>query len=195
MRSSLVGAVADVSPNRATYVTLEQANQDLDLGAQGAAIGLMQLQEAALLAFDKKTGARSTAAAVKATIQRLGVSVNQVAREAGVQQAYCYEWLSRRHLSRPAVREAGGRLLQWHETARHRPTPVAPPPPPAFDEEADARNASAVKATIQRLGITVTQAASEALAPKFADCAGYTQKPKFDISWRKGSSTEAVAVA
>ena len=101
------------------------------------------------------------AAAVRQTMQRLGLTVSVVSVEAKVGPSQLSTWLSRKELAKPGTQEAAAALVIWNETASLRPIPE-------FDEEQDSQNAAAVSFTIQRLGLSVKQAAEQAAAATIA---------------------------
>ena len=111
--------------------------------------------------FDEEADAQR-AAAVKATIFRLGLNNTQAAKETGdLCSGAASSWFRRVNTHTPCVRAVAAKLWAWHQTAQHRPTPEQQQVV-VFDEEADAQRAAAVKATIDRLGLSNTQAAAEA---------------------------------
>ena len=75
--------------------------------------------------FDEEGDARR-AAAVEATVHRLGLSNAQAATEAGnVCQNAAGCWFRRVNTHMPSVRAAAAKLWAWHQTAQHRPPVTA----------------------------------------------------------------------
>ena len=123
---------------------------------QTAQLGLTPQELATATRLDEEADAQQ-AAAVRKTIHRLGLTVTQAATEACAAYRHANSWLRRDNTHKPSVRAAGAKLWTWHQTAQHKPTPE-----PLFDEDADAQRAAAVKATVDRLGLSNAQAATEA---------------------------------
>ena len=103
-----------------------------------------------LLAFDHLLD-RQQAAAVKATIERLGIAIAQASREAGCPSSdSSSNWLNQRDVEAPeanlapSTRAAGAKLFQWHKTAQLRLSPATVGAPRAARVKDTSRSGSVI---------------------------------------------------
>ena len=90
---------------------------------------------------------RQQAAAVKATVERLGIAIAQASREAGCSSGgSSSNWLNQRDVEAPSTRTAGAKLLQWHKTAQLRPAPATIGAPRAARVKDTSRSGSVIQA-------------------------------------------------